>query len=420
MLERSFSRSFGGSRSPGAVLPAIGVVWLLCAGGALPLHGLSHPATMSGSAGGTAQPPVDRRGWANVTAVTRQPSPGLEAYSWAVYDAEGGTAMVFGGLGPQGNVSAMTWIFDDGNWELITPVINGPSPPPLYDTNLAFDASDGYLLLFGGRTSSGAPYGGTWSWSYAHYAWTNRTDSLAPPPESGGGMAYDPASGLVVLDDPASNLTWTYHGGAWSSRAISPSPGPRTGAVMVTDSAAGNVFLFGGEAADGGPLLNDTWSYTEGTWTRQVTADGPPPFENGSGTDDPILGGVFLVGSSDGSPTETWSFVRGGWTEYAIGAANPPPRLGATLAYDSSGASILCGGTDPGGGRWLDDCWTWGVIYVPPKAVANASPFGSLVVDLAIAAILVPLLVAIYWNTRPKRPDITRVPTPSPTGSGIG
>ena len=179
-------------------------------------------------------------------------------------------------------------------------------------------------------------------------------------------------------------------------------------------------FLFGGQAAGGGPILNDTWFYSDGTWSRHASSYGPPPFENGSGADDPLLGGVFLVGSSDGSRSETWSYVNGSWSEYAIGGSNPPPRHGATLAFDPSGASIFCGGTDPSGSRWLDDCWTWGVAYIPPKAVQNASPFSSLVVDAAIGAILVPLAIAVYWSTRPKRPDITRVPTPSPTGSGTG
>ena len=368
----------------------------------------------------TAILPPDRNGWVNTTALTRQPSPGLESYAPAVVDGTSQTAMVFGGLGPHGNVSGTTWIFDDGNWEDISPVINGASPPPLYDTDLAYDASDGYLLLFGGRTATGALYGGTWSWSYPEYHWTNRTGASSPPPEAGGGMAYDAASGEVVLEDPASNLTWAYHDGMWSARSVTPSPGARTGAVMLTDSADGDVVLFGGRSVDGGAQLNDTWTYTRETWTERPTAEGPPPVVNASGTDDLLLGGILLVGSVPGGAEETWNYTGGVWAEYALGTVNPAPRHGATLAYDTTGASILCGGTEPNGSRWLDDCWSWDVAFIPPKGVANASPITVEVEGAAAAAVLVPLAVAIYLSTRPRRPDPSRVPVPTPSGEAAG
>lgn len=138
---------------------AIGLAMTLLAGAWLGgpsslLLGADRGAVLAPDAPYASIPP-DRDGWTNVTAVTREPSPALESYSMAVVDGTSETAMVFGGVGAHGNVTSTTWIYDDGNWEDITPVINGSSPPPLYDVNLAFDASTGYLLLFGGRTGIG-------------------------------------------------------------------------------------------------------------------------------------------------------------------------------------------------------------------------------------------------------------------------
>jgi hypothetical protein len=360
--------------------------------------------------------PPDRHGWTNVTAVTREPSPALESYSTAVVDGTSETAMVFGGLGARGNVSATTWIYDDGNWEDITPVINGSSPPPLYDVNLAFDASEGYLLLFGGRTASGSPSNGTWAWSYEGYHWTELHPATSPPAESGGAMAYDPSSGAVVLLVPGSGQTWLWRSGDWAAESLSPTPSVRTGAVMVTDTNGSDLLLFGGAPSGGGPQLNDTWTFAQDRWTELAGAGAPPPFRNASATDDPFLGGVFLVGSVAGGATETWSFSSLGWREYAPSPSDPPPRLGATLAFDSSGTSILCGGVDPDTGLLRYDCWTWGVAYIPPSPGGNAPPLTEEVEGVAVVVVVVPLAIAIYLSTRPRRPDVSRVPVPASSG----
>lgn len=226
-------------------------------------------------------------------------------------------------------------------------------------------------------------------------------------------MAYDPSSGSVVLIDPASNLTWLWRAGDWTAESLMPSPGIRTGAVMVTDSNASDVLLFGGTPVNGGPQLNDTWTFAGGRWTELPGVGAPPPFRNASATDDPFLGGVFLVGSVAGGTTETWSYTSLGWREYAPSPSDPPPRLGATLAFDSSGTAVLCGGVDPDNGLLRFDCWTWGVAYIPPNPGGNAPPLTAEVEGVAVVVVVVPLAIAIYLGLRPRRPDLSRVPAPA-------
>ncbi|MCI4357681.1 MAG: kelch repeat-containing protein [Thermoplasmata archaeon] len=361
-------------------------------------------------------PPPNRTGWVNETASLGDSSPAPLAHASAVFDPNGGTATVFGGLGARGVVSSSTWIFDDGNWENITPYIHGSSPPALYGAALTFDGSDGYVLLFGGQTAHGEPYGGTWSWSAGTSQWTNRTTSMAPPPGSGSAMAYDPVSGQVVLIDPGSILTWTYHAGVWSSHAQSPSPAPRSGEVMVTDTTENRVYLVGGEIPARGIPLNDTWSYSGGVWTlTRFATSPPPPLWNATAVDHPFLQGVFLVGTGPGSSTQSWTLTNPGWTEIAPSNPDPPARSGATLVYDSSGAVILCGGTDPSGARFLNDCWTWGAPKAPPNPLGAAAPLNPAIVAVGILLIAVPVGVAAFLKRRPPRPDLSRVPAPAPS-----
>jgi hypothetical protein len=378
--------------------------------------GLLAPSTRSIPLSNLLAPGPNRTGWVNETGLLRDTSPAPEAYSASVFDPNGGTATVFGGRDARGVVSSSTWIFDDGNWENITPYVHGGSPPPLVGAAMTFDGSDGYVLLFGGRTALGAPYGGTWSWSSGSSQWTNRTTSSAPPPGSGSAMAYDPVAQRVVLVDASSNLSWTYHGGAWSSHVQSPSPAPRSGAVMVTDTTESRVFLFGGETPSSGTQLNDTWSYSGGAWaTAHFATSAPPPLRNASAVDDPLLQGVFLAGTGSGGSTLSWTLSNQGWTQVAPSHPDPPPRHGATLVYDASGAAILCGGTDPSGARFLDDCWSWGASHIPPNPLGQAAPLNPVIVAAGVLLIAVPVAVAVFLRRKPPRPDPQRVPHPAPS-----
>jgi hypothetical protein len=77
-------------------------------------------------------------------------------------------------------------------------------------------------------------------------------------------MAYDAATGTVVLfggiDSTGGHLfndAWVWDGATWTKQTPKTSPPGRAEAPMAYDAATGNVVLFGG--AGGGHVLNDTW-----------------------------------------------------------------------------------------------------------------------------------------------------------------
>ena len=116
---------------------------------------------------------------------------------------------------------------------------------------------------------------------------------------------------------------------------------------MVTDSNASDVLLFGGTPVNGGPQLNDTWTFAGGRWTELPGVGAPPPFRNASATDDPFLGGVFLVGSVAGGTTETWSYTSLGWREVRPQPVRPsaPPRGDARLRLFGNRRPLRRGGS---------------------------------------------------------------------------
>src|SRR5215472_5213859 len=70
-----------------------------------------------------------------------------------------------------------------------------------------------------------------------------------------------------ALASSASVATWTKH-------APAIHPPARAQAMMAYDAATGNVVLFGGGNNRGG--LSDTWTWNGSTWTKQNPAAHPP------------------------------------------------------------------------------------------------------------------------------------------------
>jgi hypothetical protein len=65
--------------------------------------------------------------------------------------------------------------------------------------SMAYDAATGTVVLFGGSGYPVTPrtYGDTWTWDGT--TWTLQHPAASPPPEYDAAMAYDPATGTVVL-----------------------------------------------------------------------------------------------------------------------------------------------------------------------------------------------------------------------------
>jgi hypothetical protein len=81
-------------------------------------------------------------------------------------------------------------------------------------------------------------------------------------------MAYDAATGTVVMfggvgtsNEPAYADTWTWNGTTWTQQHPAASPPGGFGVVMAYDAATGTVVLFGGFHSKQRPALDNTWAW---------------------------------------------------------------------------------------------------------------------------------------------------------------
>jgi Galactose oxidase, central domain len=219
-----------------------------------------------------------------------------------------------------------TWTYDGKAWTKQSPPV---SPPGRWEANMVYDPAINRIVLFGGLTNGqlGSMLNDTWT--YNGSTWTKESPPTSPPPRQMPAMAYDATLGKVVLfgGGVGDYGTWTYDGTTWTTYTKCGSrpndctaPPGRLGAAMDYDPTLGQIVLFGGEA-DGrdepGPL-NDTWTYN-GTWTQQSPSNAPIARSGASMTYDASLKMLVLFGGGDSyqeisaGSNETWTygFTRG-------------------------------------------------------------------------------------------------------------
>jgi Galactose oxidase, central domain len=303
-------------------------------------------------AGGLALPrgPLDPVGHAAAYASTGV-SPAPLAFAAGAYDAADGYALMFGGQDPSQAPTASTWTFSNANWTDLTSSVGAP-PPARWGAGIAFDAHDGYVVLFGGCANAGCTSVLNDTWAYAHGRWTNLTDRMAPTPSARGqpAMTYDGATGEVVLfggadagGDPLGD-TWTFAGGRWTAVPSSPTtvePVARVGSAMAYFPYLGSV-LFGGRTASG--IAGDTWRFNGTNWsTIPVTGATPAPRWDASMTFDAVDGYVVLQGGYNAGTYDgdLWTFGGSAWTALAPTQASPT-TYGALLVYDAADGYSVC------------------------------------------------------------------------------
>lgn len=320
--------------------------------------------------------------WINVTgSVVVAPSARYGAAM--VTDSADGYILLFGGCGTYGlsTCSQMlgdTWIFQKGYWYNITANL-ATSPSPRWMAGIAYDAQDGYVVLYGGQNSAGQDLSDTWTFHAG--VWTNISATAGSPPgRNGPAFAYDPADKYVVMfggSDLSGGLddTWTFSAGVWTQLSPTQSPSVRCCAMMAYDAADGYLVLFGG--ADHGSL-GDTWTFVGGQWT-QLSVSAPPARCCAAMAADPATGGVLLFGGN--GLGDTWNFTSGGWVQ--LSPSNVPSvRSKEALAYDpASGNLVLFGGAGAYSGFPIGDTWEWGTS----AGVQSADP-GPQISSFTISA----------------------------------
>ncbi len=343
---------------------------------------------------GLALPAAAPRAWINASAATAV-APPLELWASLVWDPIDGYLVLFGGcIVAVCPLPSQTWTFFNGTWHNITAL--SPQPPERSYATMAFDGSDGYVVLFGGVGAT--TLGDTWT--FLGGQWTNQTNAVAPgPPPArwGGGLAYDRQDGYLALFGGMSASgtlladTWSYSGGAWSNLTGSARgpPAPRYETAMAWDDADQEIVLTDGYDSVGA-FLNDTWTFQNGRWNDVSGAASPlPPARSLSSlTYDGAAGFLLEFGGygASGARNDTWTFQNNQWTDLTSSLARAPSARGSaaamedTIAWTQRGPStvpflLLFGGDyvpcPTCGTRGLNDTW---VFESPSTASGSAAP----------------------------------------------
>jgi outer membrane protein assembly factor BamB len=231
-------------------------------------------------------------------------------------------------------------------------------------------------------------------------SWVQQFPANAPPARPSrddAALAYDPATGSVVLFGGCcatsgffDNDTWTWNGSTWTQQHSVAFPPGRVGAVLAYDSQLREMVLFGGY---GSPcnfptgqctLLSDTWVWNGTTWAKLTPPTAPPARAFASLTYDTATGTLVLFGGY-GAPCgsgaggcsalgDTWTFNGSTWIQQQP-AASPPARYSANLVYDPLVRSaVLFGGCCAAGQQPLGDTWLWNGSTWARQKLAAAPP----------------------------------------------
>ncbi|MCI4366235.1 MAG: kelch repeat-containing protein [Thermoplasmata archaeon] len=217
--------------------------------------------------------------------------------------------LAFGGEGPYGSAHYNdTWLFQSGNWTLLSPKA---SPSPRAQYAMAYDAADSEMVLFGGFTGS-SDLADTWTFNGT--TWTHVTPAKTPEGREQASMVYDAASSQVLLfggwnktSGQAPSGTWAFHGGAW--KHLPNTHTPLRSWTPVTTLPSGTPIFFGGELGGQPNILNTTYEFLSGAWHKLPTRNTPLPRANGGITYDVHDGYLVYFGGIAPSYSylnETW------------------------------------------------------------------------------------------------------------------
>jgi Kelch motif len=298
--------------------------------------------------------------WAH--PVPRSPTPRSDAA--ITYDEKDRYVLLFGGEATAtGVVLADTWKFANGAWTELHPTV---APPARFAAAMAYDPADGYVVLWGGQNAS-TQFNDTWTFVGGQWSLLDVGEGAAsaPPPASESSMAYDAVDGYLVLFGGSTcpqycatfyfeQYTWEFAAGLWTnvtprilSAANSP---PRTaGAEMTFDSEDGYLLLFDGIQEFGIVIVTEdaaTWSFSNGAWKNLTssTTGAPPPVSFGGLVDDtydgyPVLWGGYDFHTST-SEDETWEYTGTAWTELSP-VVSPPAGSYFAMAFDPPLDSVV-------------------------------------------------------------------------------
>jgi galactose oxidase-like protein len=176
------------------------------------------------------------------------------------YDAATRTVVLFGGVTRSGVVGS-TWTWNGSTWTQQSPA---SSPPARELAAMTYDVATGTVVLFGGNGRH-FHLADTWTWNGS--TWAKQSPAAHPSARVLAAMAYDAATGTAVLFGGLRTSTglpfgdtWTWDGTDWTQQAPPAHPAARQGPAMAYDAATSTAVLFGGTGHTGNSF-HDTWTW---------------------------------------------------------------------------------------------------------------------------------------------------------------
>lgn len=288
------------------------------------------------------------------------------------YDSARERAVLFGGWAYTSGgftvLSDETWEWDGRRWRDMAPA---QRPSPRAGSAMAYDATRGQVLLFGGyegEPTSATSLSDTWMWDGS--TWTQLSPAQSPSPRDHHAMAYDAARGEIllfggVLNNSATATqhlgdTWSWDGTTWVQLSPANAPAARMNHAMAYDSVRERTVLFGGRVGVVGDFVGDTWEWDGSSWTELNPTSAPSAREAHGLVYDTSVGRAVLFGGLDAAGVSPFAPLDDTWewngTDWQLVAASPGPSARSlhAMAFDESrGETVLFGGYR------LDDTWLY-------------------------------------------------------------
>jgi len=217
-----------------------------------------------------------------------RPAPDTHPFGMALaYDAESDRVILFGGANATFTTNA-TWAYDydTDTWTKMAPSV---SPPPRAQAAMVYDPAADRVIMWSGSFPSGDADATVWAYDYNADAWEAVETQGGPPALWGASMAYDASTGRAImfggtLVRPADTKpedyyeeTWAfdYKAATWTKLSPASHPPARRTHRLVYDSRANLVVLFGGELAEWGAYERDVWAFDGQTNEWRLAMPGP-------------------------------------------------------------------------------------------------------------------------------------------------
>jgi len=247
-------------------------------------------------------------GW-DLISLKHGPSPRQGAAM--AYDPLLHKVVVFGGVSPS-SILGDTWEWNRSGWTDISGVLV-VSPPPRYDVSMVWDPAVDAIVLFGGSGCGSAFCGDTWEFNGT---WIQVTTGHSPTPRAWPGLAFDRSDGVLLLTSGqttgvsggyrALRDTWIFNGTDWQQLHPRAAPQATAQPVVCYDGVTREVLFVGDHTGE-------TWIYRAGIWSNVTSISGTGPSARALPAATMDVAGSFVLvfggGGNGGGLNDTWAWT---------------------------------------------------------------------------------------------------------------